>query len=76
MSNIVLRVEFMAGTKLEDAILEAKKKAAIFDVAYVAFSFNGTRFSIGRNADIDSVLERYKRQHKHEPKNNNYIIAP
>ncbi len=60
MSNMTIEVEFLAGTKLEDAISEAKKKALMFEVAYVCFNFNGVNFSISKNCNEDAVLEEYK----------------
>jgi hypothetical protein len=59
-SNITLNVEFLAGTDLEQAVVEAKQKAALFDVAYICFSFNGVSFSIGATADVYDVLERWR----------------
>lgn len=59
-SNMSTKVEFLAGTDLGDAIKEAREKARLWDVAYVVFSFNGTMFSIGQNADIDEVFRQWK----------------
>ena len=59
MSNIEIKVEFMAGTEIKDAIAEAKEKAILWQVAYVCFDFNGQSFSIGKTADIHEVLEEY-----------------
>jgi hypothetical protein len=56
MSKITIDVEFLAGTDILSAITEAKEKALKWDVAYVCFKFNGTNFSIGRNADIEKVM--------------------
>jgi len=58
-SNMTINVEFLAGTSLEDALQEAKQKAGDMDVVYVCFRFNGSNFSIGRNADIDDVMEQW-----------------
>ena len=59
-SNMTIDVEFLAGTDIADAVQEAKAKAALWCVAYVCFDFNGTKFSIGPNADTGEVLERWK----------------
>jgi hypothetical protein len=59
-SNMTMKVEFLAGTDINAALVEAREKARLWDVAYVTFSFNGTSFSIGQNADIDDVYERWK----------------
>lgn len=59
-SNMTINVEFLAGTTIEEAVEEAKLKAEKLDVAYICFNFNGTSFSIGRNADVYEVLERWR----------------
>lgn len=59
-SNMTINVEFLAGTTIEQAVEEAKLKAGNFDVAYVCFNFNGTSFSIGRNADVCEVIEEFR----------------
>lgn len=56
MSKITINIEFLAGTDILTAITEAKEKALKWDVAYVCFNFNGTNFSIGRNANIEEVM--------------------
>ena len=60
MSNMIIKVEFLAGTKLESAVEEAKEKAVKLDVCYIEFDLDGTSFCIGRNADVCDVLEQYK----------------
>lgn len=60
MSDMCVRVEFIAGTTLESAVEEAKCKADKWDVAFVEFKFNGVEFSIGRNADVCEVLEQFR----------------
>lgn len=45
-SNMSINVEFLTGTTVEEAILEAKLKAYCWDVAYVCFDFNGVKFGI------------------------------
>jgi predicted Fe-Mo cluster-binding NifX family protein len=59
-SNMIINVEFLAGTRLEEAIEEAINKARIFDVAYICFNWNGVDFSIGRNADIQDALKMFE----------------
>ena len=56
MSKITINIEFLAGTDILTAITEAKEKALKWDVAHVCFNFNGTNFSIGRNANIEEVM--------------------
>ena len=59
-SNMTFNVEFLVGTTIEQAVEEAKLKAEQLDVAYICFNFNGTSFSIGRNADVCGVLEEWR----------------
>lgn len=61
MSNMIISVEFLAGTNIEDAITEAKQKAQLFDVACIHFNFNGVPFSIGRDANVQYAKEEYRR---------------
>jgi hypothetical protein len=62
-SNMKVSVGFLAGTDIEEAVIEAKKKAEIWQVAYVIFDFNGSRFSISANADVENVLGEWKSTH-------------
>lgn len=59
MSRFTMELKVLAGTSIEDVVEEAKKKAALFDLAYVEFSFNGVQLSIGRNADVEYVVQQY-----------------
>ena len=59
MSNISIQVEFLAGTSLEQAIIESRHKSMVWDVAYVKFNFNGVNFFIGRNCDTSLALKEY-----------------
>lgn len=63
MSQMCVQVEFLAGAEVEKAILEAKQKAELWDVAYVKFDFNGASFSIGRNANVSDAVEEYHATH-------------
>lgn len=56
MSSIAIKVEFLAGTDFADAVSEAKDKALKWDVAFVAFDFNGIKCSISRNATQGEAL--------------------
>ena len=60
MSSMIIKVEFLAGTKLEPAVEEAKEKAVKLDVCYIEFDLEGISYWIGRNADVCDVLEQYK----------------
>ena len=59
-SQITISVDFLAGTRLCDALNEAKSLAIKLDVAYVTFCFNGVKFSIGQNADLYEAEQDYK----------------
>lgn len=60
-SNMTINIDFLAGTQIHEAVAEAKLKAALFDVAYVQFKFNGKEFSIGRNVDVAAAVEDYQK---------------
>ncbi len=62
-SNITIKVEFLVGTEVETAVAEAKQKAKLWQVAYIAFDFNGASFSIGANADVEEVIAEWKSTH-------------
>jgi len=62
-SNMCVNVEFLAGTDITQAIEEAKQKARQWNVAYVRFDFNETKFSIGQNALVLRAGERYRADH-------------
>ena len=64
-TSMCVSVEFLPGTDLKDAILEAKEKAALWNVRYVIFKFNNTSFSIGRTADIEKAERQYKESNNH-----------
>lgn len=44
-SNMSVKVEFLAGTTIEQCLDEAKEKAIVWNVAYVTFDFNGVKVS-------------------------------
>jgi len=60
-SQMSMEVEFLPGTRIEDAVEEAKDKAKKLNMAYICFNFNGAKFSIGRNADVDKVVEEWEK---------------
>lgn len=62
-SNITIKVEFLAGTEIKDAVTEAKQKAELWQVAYVEFDFNSTNFCIGSNADVEDVVAEWESTH-------------
>lgn len=59
MSKITMKVEFMAGTGIKQAIAEAKDKAIQWDVAYIEFNFNGTRVSVGKRCNVLKSAEQW-----------------
>lgn len=65
--SAIISVEFMEGTDIRAAVSQAKDAAARLGVSYVCFKFNGVEFSIGRSADVDSVVERYTNIGKARP---------
>lgn len=61
MSNMILQVEFLAGTNITTAAMEAKALARKLDLAYVKFNFNGVEINIGQHADCDALESKYLR---------------
>lgn len=59
-SNMSINVEFLAGTTVEEAILEARLKAFYWDVAYVCFDFSGVKFCISKDAVVSEMLAKYE----------------
>ena len=59
MSKISVKVDFMAGTTIKEAISEAKDKAILWDVAYINFNFNGTSVSVGKNCNVLKSAEQW-----------------
>ncbi len=63
-SNMILEVEFLAGTDIKDAISEAKVKCEKLDLAFIKFNFNGVKVSVLRDTDVlelrDKVIEVMK----------------
>ena len=60
-SSMSIKVEFLAGTRIEDAVKEAKDKAKKLDMAYICFNFNGAEFSIGRGAEVEKVVDEWEK---------------
>lgn len=58
--NLSIKVEFLAATDIKVAIEQAKMLAQRLGVAYIIFNFNGIRFSIGPNANIELALEDFR----------------
>lgn len=63
--NMTLKVEFIAGTQIENAVREAKKQAINLDMAYVKFNFNRVEFSIGQTADVESVIKDFNNKEEY-----------
>lgn len=59
-SNMILEVEFLDGTDIEDAILEAREKASIFNLAYVKFRFHGVTLNIHQTSDVELTVHDYQ----------------
>lgn len=59
MSNMSMEVEFLAGTDIEKAIIEAKAMARRLGLAYIIFKFNGVSCSIGATANIEVAVEEF-----------------
>lgn len=59
-SNIEVPVKFLVGTDLKDCILEAKAKAAKWEVAFVVFKFNEASFAVSSTARCKLLMDQYK----------------
>lgn len=59
MSNMCIDVEFLAGTSIEAALLEASLKAKQWGVAYVKFDFNGISVSVKPNINLEEALYKF-----------------
>ncbi len=55
---IVLKVEILAGTHIEEAIKEAKKLAEKLEVG-IEFDFNGVSMVVYSWSDIEKKIEEY-----------------
>ena len=62
MSKAVLKIEFLGGTLIQEAIKEAKEKAIKYDLAYIEFNFNGSEFAVGQTADVEKMLKQYPKE--------------
>ena len=65
MSDIKLKVEFLAGTSFKQSLVEAKDLAVKLNVAYVTYNFNGIDVSIGQNASLNMALQDFEDNKKH-----------
>lgn len=59
MTNMISRVEFLAGTSVKQAVYEARTLARANNLAYVKFDFNGVSFSVSQKADPDKCEQLY-----------------
>lgn len=55
MSNIIINVEFLAGTSVAQAVTEARTLAIQNDLAFVKC----IPFSISKRADVDDCVKQY-----------------
>lgn len=62
MSKATMNMEFLAGTDIEEAVLEARGKARSIGLAYVCFNFNGVNLSIGKYASVPQAVQEYGQQ--------------
>jgi len=59
MSNLMVHVDILAGTTLEEAMQEAKVFCKQLGVAYVTFNFNSLNCRISDEADIEALMQKY-----------------
>jgi hypothetical protein len=70
-SNMTLRVEFLAGTSIKEAILESAIKCRELNLAYVCFNFNGVSISIQEGSCAEKGEAEYN---KALESGQNYIV--
>jgi hypothetical protein len=73
MSNLTIKVDVLAGTDLEETILQAKELAQKLNIAYVCFDFNNVEFSIGQSANVEEAIEKFSTEYK---KKNGLVVQP
>ena len=56
MGNIIINVEFLAGTSVEQAVTEARTLAIKNDLAFVKY---GIPFNISQRADVNDCVKQY-----------------
>ena len=59
MSDMTLKVEFLAGTAIEEAIQQASSLAKKLDLAFVSFTFNGIDCSISSKAIVKEMVSKF-----------------
>ena len=59
MSQMIVRVSFVAGTDLDVAIEDAIEKVKALGIAYIEFTFNGIDISVHRYSDVKDVVLDY-----------------
>lgn len=74
MSNFIMHVELLAGTSIEEAIEEARKKCIQLDLAYINFNFNGVEMSVGKYADVDSGVKAFDQTMRDNSKGKKYVV--
>lgn len=74
-SNICINVEFLAGTSIEQAVIEAKDKAILWQVAYVKFDFNGVKMSIRSSSSVIEAVDRFHQEIKKSSKEHKFVIC-
>ena len=68
-----LQVSFLAGTSILEACTKAKSLATNLDLAYVTFSFNNIKCSVGPNCDLETVFEEFSAA---QERSGNFLIIP
>lgn len=59
MSSMTVKVEFLVGTPIKEAIQEAKQKCIFWQVAYVYFNFNGWNIIVGSKCDVEDAYQEW-----------------
>lgn len=74
-SNICINVEFLAGTSIEQAVIEAKDKAILWQVSYVKFDFNGVKMFVRSGADLTEAVDKFHEEIQKSSKEHKFVIC-
>ena len=57
--SLSIKVEFLAGTEVSNAIKEASELSRKLNISYCCFDFNGVNFSVSQNPDVDKLVKDF-----------------
>tara|TARA_R110000851_G_scaffold25333_2_gene73084 strand:- start:1605 stop:1832 length:228 start_codon:yes stop_codon:yes gene_type:complete len=72
---LLIKVEVQAGTSVRQAVEEARTLARHMNISWVSYNFNGTRMSIGRNANIADTVADWEEQQRHPDAKHRTVVS-